>query len=101
MPDTELEQLIAAYIDARTFWLASAGPGDELLSSGDKFDAFEHVTDSLIQHRCTTLCAVRRKVSFVLNSPDLFIAIREDEHATSTRFRSFLNSLVGPHAWPK
>lgn len=101
MPDTELEQLIAAYIDARTVWLATAGPDDELISAGVKFDAFEHVTDSLIRHRCMTLGTVRLKVSFVLKTPDLFMAIKDDGDARCARFRSFLNSLVGPDAWLK
>lgn len=109
MPDAQdqsdrvLARLISTYLDAHTAWLSTAAPGDDLISGGESFEALEKASRAFLSYPCLTLDAVRRKVSFVLDLPDLYAMVREDEDETDDLLRVFLLSLIAysPRSGPR
>ncbi len=96
--DFELERLISTYIEARATWLNSAAAGDDLVSQGESFEAVESAALVFLHHPCLTFAAMRRKVSFLLDTDDLYTMVREDEDETGEILRIFLSSLIAHHS---
>ena len=92
--DTDLERLISAYIKARGVWLGTTVQNGDLIADGDLFEVFEMVSRAVLFYACTTPDAVRRKVSLVLESTDLYAMVREDEEDGDDLLRIFLSSLI-------
>ncbi|MCO6180897.1 hypothetical protein [Ciceribacter sp. RN22] len=93
--DPELEGLITSYIEARAMWLDSVTLDRDLPSEGDIFEKFEATGRAFVRHPCMVLSAVRRKVSFLLETPDLYLVVKEDEVQGQELLRIFLSSLKG------
>ncbi|MBN8931544.1 MAG: hypothetical protein J0G97_06515, partial [Rhizobium pusense] len=95
MSDTNLEQLeriIFEYINSRNNWLATAKDGEDLVSDGECFEGYQTAARAVLLHPCSTLTAVRRKTSFIYETADLCVILREDDDGDSLRI--FLCSLI-------
>lgn len=96
----ELEELIAAYLDARSAWLDTAASSGELVADGGHFEAFEAAGRAIVYHPCRLPETVTRKIAFVLDTADLYSMVREDEDVSVDLLRVFLSSLIGETAEP-
>lgn len=97
MSDTNLEQLerfIFEYINSRNKWLATAKDGEDLVSDGECFGGYQTAARAVLLHPCLTLAAVRRKASFIHDTADLCVMLREDEDGAGDSLRLFLCSLT-------
>ncbi|MGP4689515.1 hypothetical protein ACSV5K_24475 [Agrobacterium pusense] len=92
--DRGFELLVAAYIDARTAWQATSEPNGDLISEGTTFEALESASLALLRYQCFTLEVIRREITVILASPDLYAMVREDEYEAGGVLRVFLSSLV-------
>lgn len=94
----DLEHLISTYNKAQAIWLATAARNGDLVAEGKSFEALETASRALLHYPCKTFAAVRRKVSFVLDTDDLYTMVREDEDETGEILRIFLSSLIAQHS---
>lgn len=92
--DFDLERRISAYMEARAAWLNTAVPSGDLISEGESFEALNSASLDVLHYPCRTFAAIRRKVSFVLDTDDLYTMVREDESETGHFLRIFLSSLI-------
>lgn len=76
--DREFELLIDVYIHALNVCVPPRARTGDLISQGNAFEALDVASRALLHYPCFTLKTTRRKVSFVLDSPDLYAMIRED-----------------------
>lgn len=92
--DPIFEQLIVRYLIFRSDWYCTAAATGDLISKGESFEKMEAAGLSVLRYSCLTLDSIRRKISIVLELPELYMMLKEDEYSGEDLLHHFLVSLI-------